>query len=94
VELAVDEVIGKFFQKNFRINISNSKKTTRFITSRSGSKIGLGKFIVGYDFAKHEVILTSDDIQVSPAFKKKMEEALDLLLPDRKRKRGATTYTS
>lgn len=94
VELAVDEVIGKFFQKNFRINISNSKKTARFITSRSGSKIGLGKFIVGYDFAKHEVILTSDDIQVSPAFKKKMEEALDLLLPDRKRKRGATTYTS
>lgn len=71
----------------------DSKKKTRFITSRSGEKIGLGKFIIGYDFEKHEVIIDAHDVRVSPQFKKKIESWLDVLLPDRVGKRSAKTYT-
>lgn len=93
VDEKVDEEIGKFLQKNLRFEQIDSKKKTRFITSRSGEKIGLGKFIIGYDFEKHEVIIDAHDVRVSPQFKKKIESLLDTLLPDRVRKRGAKTYT-
>ena len=88
-----EESVNQFIQQHLRLdNLGNGKKS-RFVTRRGGNRVGLGKFIVGYDFEKHEVILETKDIQVSQSFKKKMEEALDILVPTRVKKRGAKTYT-
>ena len=93
VDERLEEEVNKFIQKNLHLKQSGNGKHARFVTTRGGEKVGLGKFIVGYDFKKHEVIIESNDIRVSPQFKKKIETLLDTLLPDRIRKRGAKTYT-
>lgn len=85
----IEQQISSFVQKGLK-----DKKGFRFITSRAGTRVGLGKFIVGYDFEKHTVILNAEGVQVSSSFRKRIEETLNLLLPDRVRKRGASTYTS
>lgn len=90
----VEESVGLFIQQNLRLKDQGSGKKSRFITHRGGNKVGLGKFIVGYDLEKHEVILETKDIRVSQGFKKKMEEVLNILVPTRVRKRGAKTYTN
>ena len=87
------EIVRDFIQKNLRVEDKKGKSNIRFITQRGKNQVGLGKFIIGYDFKKHEVIINTEGIEVSPAFKKKLNEALNILVPNKIRKRGAQTYT-
>lgn len=66
-----EKALDTYLQKKLRTD-----KNGRFIVSRSGDRVGLGKIIVGYNNKTNEVIVTTEDFNISSGFRKKLEEDL------------------
>ena len=90
------EIIGDFIQKNLRVEELSSKKGRqgRFVLSRGGKRVGLGKIIVRYDMEKKKFILNTEGIDFSSDFKKRLSNLLDVVVPQnlKKLKRGVATF--
>lgn len=90
------EIIDNFIQTNLRVDKLQTKsgKSGRFILSKGGTSVGLGKLIVKYDKEKKKFVLNTENIDFSPAFKKRLSDLLEIMVPQKVKKRGASTYTS
>lgn len=89
--------LSQFIQQNLRLEGLQSKKgrTGRFVLARSGKKVGLGKMIVRYDLDKKKFVLSTEGIEFSGTFKKRLQELLEMVVPNdfKKLKRGVSTFS-
>jgi hypothetical protein len=65
------DAIHKYLQKTL-----TTKESHRFITERSGSKVGLGKIIASYNPKTRKVTIDMDGITLSSNFRNKLEQEL------------------
>ena len=68
------ERVGKFIQMNLKLDDyrSSTGRKGRFVLSRGGTTIGLGKIITGYDPDKRKFTLKTEGQYFSSDFKKRL----------------------
>ena len=71
--------LSEYIQKTFKLLEESSNKNKRFVTSRAGQKVGLGKLIVGYDMRTGKPKLSTEGVVFSAGFVKKLENLLSKL---------------
>lgn len=88
------EAVNNFIQAHLTLNESTGKnKKARFILSRDGKKVGLGKVILGYDLEKKKFILKTEDVTFSSDFKKKIKLFLGKIVNQKAQKVGSKSFT-
>ena len=89
------ERVGKFIQMNLKLDDyrSSTGRKGRFVLSRGGTTIGLGKIITGYDPDKRKFTLKTEGQYFSSDFKKRLQHLIDVMLPTRKQKKSAKSFT-
>ena len=76
------EFLDELIQKELRIDNLEGTSSKRFVTTRSGKKVGLGKIVVSFTppnkkNKKGAIVKTSlDGVHISPAFRTKLEKEL------------------
>ena len=94
---SMQDVVLSFIQRNLRLGeASKNEKAKRFITSRSSAgektKVGLGKLVVGYDLETQKFLIETENISVSSAFKKKLQQFIGVFIQRNKKKIQAKSY--
>lgn len=68
--------LSRYIQEKLRLE-DTKNKTRRFVTSRGGERVGLGKLVIGYDMRTGKPKLDADGVIFSSDFVKKMEAVLE-----------------
>jgi hypothetical protein len=68
--------LSRYIQENLRLEDS-LHRSRRFVTSRGGEKVGLGKLVIGYDMRTGKPKLDAEGVVFSSDFIKKMEMVLE-----------------
>jgi hypothetical protein len=76
--------LDDFIQKYFRFE--KNGKSKRFITSRGGQKVGLGKFTITYNEKEQKFRVKVNGAQISSTFRAKLSELLDNIVGDNRDK--------
>jgi hypothetical protein len=76
--------LDDFIQKHFRFE--KNGKSKRFVTSRGGQKVGLGKFTITYNEKEQKFRVKINGAQISSTFRAKLSELLDNIVGDNRDK--------
>lgn len=77
------DALSEYVQKTFKLIEQSSNTNKRFVTSRGGQKVGLGKLIIGYDMRTGKPKLSTEGVVFSSGFVKKLENLLSKLSEQR-----------